>query len=203
MKCAIIVGHSKVDGGAISVGGVSEFEYNDDLAKMIASNVDKRLETQIVYRTMAYSKLPIHVNHTGVDFAIELHFNSASPEASGAECLYWATSDKSHFLAMTLQTYIVDALGNKDRGLKEIDSVTDRGGNLLRNTSMPCVIVEPFFGSNAKDWRLAVDRKSKLAEGIAQALEEYGESLFRSQNRKSNTTLDLKKRQFDNGEKKA
>lgn len=58
------------------------------------------------------------------------------------------------------------------RGTKPRTSA-DRGGEFLRLTHCPAVICEPFFGDNAADWRVAVDRKGDMADAIAQGISNF------------------------------
>jgi N-acetylmuramoyl-L-alanine amidase len=52
----------------------------------------------------------------------------------------------------------------------------ERGTPLLRDVSCPAVIVEPFFGSNATDWRVVNERADELAVAQAQAIAGWLES---------------------------
>jgi N-acetylmuramoyl-L-alanine amidase len=189
---ALCVGHSRFigarrDGGAVSVGGISEWDYNLPLAERIASRLsDFRVRSIIVshYLGGGYSSamrwLAGHLREIGVAGAIELHFNSASPTARGHEWLYWASSPSSRLLAeeldnsmsMQLPPNILPVRGPKPRNSKS------RGAEFLRLTHCPAVIAEPFFGSNAEDWHLAATQQNKFVHAIANGIDEWleGES---------------------------
>lgn len=174
---ALIIGHSKSSQGAVSIGGESEYRYNKALASQIVAALalaKSSVRVTVMERNGTYSQLPGQVNAKRPDFAIELHFNAhGNAQANGTEMLYWHTSRDGQDLARTIQDRVLLALGLRDRGLVGISSEGQRGGILLRRTAMPCVIAEPFFGSNKDDWEVAVQRKADLATAYAQAIQIY------------------------------
>ena len=88
-----------------------------------------------------------------VTVAIELHFNSASPTASGCEMLYYHNSTQGKRLATMLQREVIVEYNTKNRGIKPMQRFS-RGGGFLVKTKGPAVICEPFFGSNEREWRM-------------------------------------------------
>lgn len=171
---AIIVGHSRVSQGAANPHcGTTEFEYNEPLAQLIADQLQKcgSVRPVIIYRD-SYKTLSSKVNETGADIAIELHCNAHNTEVSGTEMLHWHTSQNGKRLAQELQNAAVTTLGLPDRGVKPIDA-DDRGGYLLRHTSMPCVIVESFFIDNDDDLAIGIEKRQALAVRYARAIEGY------------------------------
>jgi N-acetylmuramoyl-L-alanine amidase len=60
----------------------------------------------------------------------------------------------------------------KRRGLKAIRD-NDRGGMFLKLTHCPSVICEPFFGSNADDWVMAMAHRDLLARVIADGIDDW------------------------------
>lgn len=176
--CCLVVGHRPGAGGAVSVGGVSEYDFNAALARDIAA-ATFGVEVRIVHRdddAGGYNRLPGQINAIEPDFVVSMHFNSFSdPDASGSEVLHWPGSSGGYRLAQTLLTEFVEALGLPNRGAKTRGS--GRGSTLLGGTVAPCVIAEPFFGSNPGDWRAATEKRDLLATGYKRALEEYAEGL--------------------------
>lgn len=169
--CALIVGHSATDGGALSVDGTREYDFNRQLAMEIAAAVRPSVATVVlVYRTRGYAKLPGMVNETNADFAIEMHFNWGGGKASGSEVLYWHNSIEGRRLAWQLSEKLTGALGLPNRGFKPRNA-DGRGGYLLQQTRMPCVISEPFFGDNPTDWRMANQNRAALVDAYARAIE--------------------------------
>lgn len=179
-RIAICVGHSRkikgrFEGGAVSVGGVSERDYNLVLAEMIAENLSARgAEVKIISEyegggyTSAMTWLAKVVGEWKADAAVELHFNAAdSKSAKGHEWLYWGKSERSKQLATEINyefEHEVEAL--KPRGIKPLDS-RSRGALFCRLLPCPAVIAEPFFGTNKADWQIAEVQKSDIADCIA------------------------------------
>jgi N-acetylmuramoyl-L-alanine amidase len=109
----------------------------------------------------------------GVIAAVELHFNSATPSAQGHEWLYWHSSVGGEKLANLFKDKMEAAYPEmKSRGAKP-RIPRQRGSTYLRKTHCVAVIGEPFFGSNADEWRMINDNKGKLARVYASALAEF------------------------------
>lgn len=179
---ALCVGHSRLigprrEGGAESVAGISEWRYNSDLARLIATELEDmhQLLPVIVdlYEGNGYSSaqrwLAAHLRSLGnIRLAVELHFNSSdSPAATGHEWLYWHNSKHSLAAAVELSRAMHRAFPELPaRGCKPRDGGA-RGAEFLRLTPCAAVIAEPFFGSCPGDWKLATAQKLKLAGAMA------------------------------------
>jgi N-acetylmuramoyl-L-alanine amidase len=170
---AVVVGHNSKAPGADALPpiGTSEFVWNTKIADRMAElGVVYGLDVRKFHRFAANSyTAEIKAAYQGVNecnalACIELHWNSASPSATGTETLH-SGSPKSKSLATSLQKRMLAALELRDRGLKEV-SLDDRGGLSVHSGKAPCVIVEPFFGSNGADvtsaHRLGIDGFAKV-----------------------------------------
>lgn len=183
---ALCVGHSRqihgrIEGGAVSVGGVSEHSYNTGLARLIQSQLAARGVSSFIVEsyegsgyTSAQKWLGEHLKAKGATLAIELHFNSSENDsATGHEWLFWASSVKGKKLAGYLDFSHREKLPTlKARGTKPKGN-GDRGGEFLRFTHCPSVIAEPFFGSNPLDWGLADKDKEQFALASAEGIIDY------------------------------
>ena len=175
---AVCVGHSRYgDDGAVNVDGVTEWAFNQPLAKRVCELVEQAGHSAILidrYTGTSYSSamlaLAKRLKELKVDVAIELHFNSAGSLATGYEFLHWFASPKGvelgHKLLRSFAKHFPD---QKNRGLKPIDS-TDRGGLFLRKTQCPAVICEPFFGSNEKDTTFFAAHREELARAYSEGI---------------------------------
>jgi N-acetylmuramoyl-L-alanine amidase len=185
-KIAICIGHSrsiggKRDGGATSVTGVSEWAYNRELGRTLQEKLlAEGIKSFIVdsYRGNGYTDsmkwLASHLKAEGATHALELHFNAAAGTARGHEVLYWNSSEKGQKMAIYIENNFRRWFPEQiPRGAKSRSS-GDRGGEFLKLTHCPSVIVEPFFGDNVDDWTYfsKVDNQYLLAGCIAQALKE-------------------------------
>jgi N-acetylmuramoyl-L-alanine amidase len=170
-KCVLVIGHKeKAPGAKNTKTGITEFDFNDDLARRIEKRVIG-VNIQRVYRD-TYAALPGKINSINPDFIISLHLNAAfNGNASGTEVLYYYRSKKGKEMAEILQDYIVSHLALPDRGVKPIDA-RGRGSHLLKRTKAPAVIVEPFFIDNDSDLALAQKDLDGFAQAYANAIDE-------------------------------
>jgi N-acetylmuramoyl-L-alanine amidase len=174
-KCALVIGHKKTSPGASNKeSGLTEFQFNDELAIDIEKEVNE-VEVQRVYRR-TYNTLPNDINELSPDFIISLHCNAFNETASGTEVLFYHRSKKGKLLAEILNKQLVEALGLKNRGEKP-KSGEDRGGYLLKSTIAPCVIAEPFFIDNNSDLKTAQDNRIALITAYANSIREIANEL--------------------------
>jgi len=93
IKCALIIGHKQSSRGAYNeTYEISEFDFNEELAKQIENSLkisDKNIEITRIYRR-TYSSLPSDVNELNPDFIISLHCNAFNKIAS--ENSFWFRS---------------------------------------------------------------------------------------------------------------
>lgn len=177
---ALCVGHSRPnDSGAYSVTGISEWDYNSELAEMIGDRLDDPYKVYSTYKGSNYVSsmrwLSKKLDEDKVDTAIELHFNAATPKAEGHEWLYWHTSERGRLLSRALRDSFEDSFPqNISRGIKGRKKGS-RGAMFLRSTSMPACIAEPFFGSSDKEFEFAVKHKRGIAESIASGIRLYND----------------------------
>ena len=167
----IIPGHRASSQGAVSGDGTQEWGWACDVGARVVEALNRqdyhatlllRADTKTGYRT-----LPEAVNLLAPRLALSIHFNSHStPAAHGTETLCAQGSAGGASLAVLVQSSMVQTLGLRDRGIKQIKR-DGRGGHLLWATSMPCVLVEPGFGSNENDWTMINHRRQELADAIA------------------------------------
>jgi N-acetylmuramoyl-L-alanine amidase len=183
---AICIGHSRsvggrIEGGAVSVDGESEWSYNRQLAEMIVDELGQRtIDTVEIskYEGSGYGSaqrwLAKRLKECKATIAIELHFNSADdPKANGHEWLYWNSSKNGKALATSLNDNMRLIVSDiKYRGVKP-RFPGDRGAEFLHGTHCPAVICEVGFGSNQNDWDAMVEKKVDIARGIAYGLMEY------------------------------
>jgi N-acetylmuramoyl-L-alanine amidase len=168
---AICVGHSRkisgrYDGGAYSAPlNINERDFNLKVASQLSKKLASRnIRSKIIdhYNGNGYGSamadVARQVKEAGATLAIELHFNSATPQANGHEWLYWHSSEIGQKIAGKFEKeFSKEFPGIKSRGLKSITK-KDRGGKFLELTHCPAIILEPFFGSSVGDCaRINVD----------------------------------------------
>ena len=173
---AIGVGHSRPgDNGAVSVSGVSEWDFNLLQATYIQEALkDLGRDSFIVsayvgssyYSAMRW--LAAHLRERGATSAIELHFNAATGNATGHEWLHYPGSRNGERIASAIHDEFDAAIPLRSRGVKT--PVAGRGDAFLKLTHCPAVIAEPFFGDSPHDWKIALSYRREMARAIAQGI---------------------------------
>ena len=113
-------------------------------------------------------------NNSGADIFVSIHCNSAANSAAkGTEILVYALDGgKSNILAKCIQVQIVNSLSTVDRGVKARPDLC-----VLRETSMPAVLVETAFISNEEDAYKLMYRIEEFANAISRGITD-AEKLF-------------------------
>lgn len=180
-KVAIIVGHDKKRKGAKlnlnlehNEPSVYEYDYNSAVAKQIEFLRNLyHLDVGIFFRdSVGIYGAYLEAIKTKPDFILELHFNSHKDNRiQGAEILCSKEFEKHPFPAKLLPR-LVGLFGGKNRGIKIPNKGIDRGyGNV--NKPIPYFLVEPFFGSNPTQAKVAIDKMIYYAVEIMRTIDEY------------------------------
>jgi N-acetylmuramoyl-L-alanine amidase len=110
-------------------------------------------------------------NSRGAQIFVSIHHNSAtSAAATGIETYVRVKApEPAQVLAAGVQRTLIACLGLRDRGVKERDFY------VVRNTTMPALLVEGGFLSNATDVALLAqpDFRQKMAEAIGGSVYQY------------------------------
>ena len=176
----LVVGHDLVNQGAGNNVGMTEWLYNSHLVSLISEKMMERTSLQpiVIFRDVGdYGGLPDKINRTGVNIAIEFHCNSyaekpGQPEVDGCATLHLARSKQGAVLASLVQDAMLDVMGNNNRGAKGLRD-GDLGYPVVRYTSMPCIITEPFFIDNVEAAQTGLEKANDLADAILDAIKEY------------------------------
>lgn len=178
-KIALVVGHTPMDGGAYNEKhNMSEFDFNNKLAPMIARELRVLGYIPIIVYRNTYTTLPTDVNITGAHACLSLHANAANGKPNGCEVLYFAGSTKGKLFAEKVLERINKVMQNKNRGIKPIaydyqGTKGDRGGLLVQKTNMPTIIGEPFFFDADESLEFALANMEALAVAYAQGIRDF------------------------------
>ena len=149
-KIYIDAGHGGADSGAVGVGGVKESEINLAAAKLLKTELLRQGFTVQMSRENDCNKTLAErsreANAFGADVVVSVHANAYSDaSASGTETYVYKKGYNAEKIATQVQKNLVEALGTKNRGVKE--------GNLaiLRDTDAPAVLCELAFATNKED----------------------------------------------------
>lgn len=157
-KICIDAGHGGSDPGAVG-NGLRESDINLDIALKLRSllNADTNDNSGggswrvIMVRTgdstVSLSSRTAYANSNGANRFVSIHANAFSnPSANGTETFrYTSGSSNSRSMQLAIHDELVDATGLRDRGAKTANFY------VLRYTSMPAMLSEQGFVSNAGD----------------------------------------------------
>ena len=108
------------------------------------------------------------------DYFISLHINSYSEESvNGIEVFAYGEDSESHSFGSFLLQGMLDATSLKDRGMKETYDLY-----VLKNATMPAVLLEMGFISNPDDAALLKTDPELFAKGIYDGILNYFESAY-------------------------
>lgn len=186
-RMAIIVGHSKKDGGASSVSPISmnEYTFHTKIIVPIMQNECEKLgiESRIFLRdgtdiSGVGAAVSDWTKGDPKTCAIELHFNSASGNPQGTETLYDTNEKDNTKFAQLVQNrmcQVLNRIGSSDRGIK----LTNNGRGSHNLTSVKCTgcLVEPFFGNIHSECELMWKNHDAYARSLVHAAQDYLSSL--------------------------
>jgi N-acetylmuramoyl-L-alanine amidase len=167
----IDAGHGGQDPGAVSrYTGQREKDANLDLAKRLRAELSGSFRTVMMRSDDRFVDLDDRVNFANRypdAILVSLHFNSGSSIRRGPETYWWRVD--SHGLAVRCQ-----------RAMKSVAPASTNAGlsrrrlRLTRNPSIPCVLLEGGYMSNAAESRqiASADHRAKLAKAIAKAIRD-------------------------------
>lgn len=182
----IDVGHGGNDPGKISTNGTEEKDINLEIAKYLRDYLIA--QDYIVYLTRdsdrglyddgASNKKTSDLKNRiqffkdkNATLVVSIHQNSFSdPLQHGAQTFYYSKSDPSKQLATSIQNTLLKLDPTNTRTEKSSDSYY-----LLKNSSMPAVIVECGFLSNPDETAKLIDSnyQKKLAYAISLGICSY------------------------------
>lgn len=143
-RIVLLVGHTRLDQGAMGHTRMSEYRYWSAVAEKVAE--DSRHDVVVEYKDVGA------IRTDGNDYLFELHFNAFDKAVSGCECIY--NGDASEELANQYCEYISNALGNTNRGPKHVWDNQRGLSNVAQGEACAkkMLLCEPFFGDNPHDY---------------------------------------------------
>jgi N-acetylmuramoyl-L-alanine amidase len=185
MKIIIDAGHGPNTPGKRSPDGkLREFQFNS----AVAQEVKKRLVLDghtVIFSHQDERDVPLSertqlANRMGADLFVSIHANAFGHtfnSANGVETFtYSRSSGDSNRLAAYVQNALVLSTGRTNRGIKHADFA------VLRDTSMPAILVECGFMTNREEAQLL--KSSSYRMSCARSL-AFGIGCFHSNHRKT------------------
>lgn len=176
-KLGVIVGHtSRAKGARFALGGY-EYDYNSHIARLISARAaeSKTVECEVFTRNSGgISGAYQSAIQAGCDVIIELHFNAFNTKVAGTETLC-TTDPKDRVFAEYVHRDICQAFGRDgdSRGVKPLSRSSRGGRNVYSAGIIPNCLVEPFFGDNPDEAKLASMIKDSYAKAIVHAVSLY------------------------------
>ena len=179
-RIAIDPGHGGRDPGAVA-GEIYEKDLNLNLtAYLFKICLNKGLNPFLIrggdYNLLLEERVNL-AEAAGTELFLSVHHNGAfSPEVNGTETIHYPGSRLGVLYAEYIQQGMIDVLGSIDRGVKTSDKLY-----VLRETSMPAVLIEPLFVTGEED-RMIYSRENYyrgLAEAIIDSIMQLNRELGR------------------------
>ncbi|MEO0349354.1 MAG: DUF3747 domain-containing protein [Cyanobacteria bacterium P01_A01_bin.15] len=166
-------GHGGRDPGAVGRNGLQEKEINIFISRRVQRTLEQR-----GYRVAMTRTQDVEVDlQPRVDIAeranatifVSIHANAISmsrPEVNGLETYYFSTGRN---LARSIHSSVLRSIDIRDRGVRQARFY------VLRNTSMPAVLVETGFVTGREDAARFQSNaaREQIADAIAQGIIDY------------------------------
>ncbi|MDX6380366.1 MAG: N-acetylmuramoyl-L-alanine amidase [Rubrobacteraceae bacterium] len=168
--------HGGRDRGHVCSSGLTEADLNLAVAQEIAQILPARevLLTRSEDEEVSNSDRTYLANSSGAKMIISIHHAAhRTPKAEGTASFYFSRlgyqSHRGRMAATYIQKGVSQALGTLDVG------EFGRSYDILRETNIPAVLLEPLYMTNPRELELASDPyyPATVAEAIAGTLELY------------------------------
>lgn len=176
---AIDPGHGGRDPGAVGIGGLQEAGIVLDIGLQVTQLLEEQgvrvILTRQTDREIDLEPRVQDANRANADLFVSIHANAISldrPDVNGIETYYY--SDSGAQLARVIHNAVVRLTGSRDRRVRFARFY------VLRNTSMPAVLVETGFVTGSEDAARLNDPefRTRMAEAIAAGILEYVQQNF-------------------------
>lgn len=168
-------GHGGTDPGARGVSGRTRESYNTLFVALDAKAILEQAGAQVIMTRSDDRYIPLGTraaiaNQAGADIFISIH-NDWNPNASLRGVTTYYYHDRSRHLAEVMQANLASTLGSRNVG------VLQRSFQVVRDTTMPAVLLELGFLSNWSDEQLLADPayRYRAAEAIYNGVVTYFE----------------------------
>lgn len=182
IKIFVDQGHNPQNPNAGAEGnGVREQDITYEVGVRLAAllNADPNFEAQLSRNspteilgsnnTTSLQTRVFDANAWGADFFISLHCNSnPNPDASGSEAYVYEADTPAFYMALRILEGLNYNTGLTNRGVFVRPTLY-----VLRATSMPAVLVEMGYISNARDAYLMSNDPDSFAMGIYNGIQLY------------------------------
>lgn len=172
-------GHGGPDPGAVGINGLREKDIVLPIARQVAALLEQQgiqaVLTRADDRDLDLEPRVQIAARANANLFVSIHANAISlsrPDVNGIETYYY--SDNGLRLAQVIHNSMVQSTGSLDRGVRRARFY------VLRNTSMPAVLLETGFVTGRDDARRLADPdyRNRMAEAIARGILQYVQQTF-------------------------
>ncbi|QGQ95388.1 N-acetylmuramoyl-L-alanine amidase [Paenibacillus psychroresistens] len=190
IKIVVDAGHGGSDPGAIGINGLNEKDITLDIALKLQDQLVKRDYEVVLSRTddrfISLQDRVDYTNKQSADLFISIHGNSyPSSQAKGTLVLYYdnqfpqssypasAQMESLTPISKAFAQQVLDAFINKLH--TENQDIVPSSVYVVRNGTIPSVLIETAFLSNPEDAALLADPivRSQMAEAIADGIQAF------------------------------
>lgn len=166
-------GHGGPDPGAVGIGGLKETDIVLDIGRQVADLLERQGVTALLTRDAEYDLgLEPRVrmaNRANATVFVSIHANAISmsrPDVNGLETYYFNSGKE---LAEVVHRTVMEEVSPRDRRVRQARFY------VLRNTSMPSILIETGFVTGAEDAANLRDPgyRSRMAAAIARGILRY------------------------------
>jgi N-acetylmuramoyl-L-alanine amidase len=164
-------GHGGRDPGAVGIDGLQEKQVVNDIAPQVAAILREQGVTVVMTRDrdieVDLEPRVATAERANASVFVSIHANAISmsrPDVNGLETFY--ASDAGHRLANTVHATVLRAMGMRDRRVRSARFY------VIRQTSMPAILIETGFVTGAEDAPNLADPawRERMAAAIAQGI---------------------------------
>jgi N-acetylmuramoyl-L-alanine amidase len=165
-------GHGGPDSGAIGPTGVREADVTLEIGHMVQQALERQHVRVVLTRTtntmVGLEERPDIARREGAIVFVSIHANASQSSSKRGTETYYGTPESAS-LASAIQSEVVQALGEPDRGVRAADFY------VIVNSPMPAVLIETAFISNPGEERLLRNpvMQRRIADAIARAIVRY------------------------------
>ncbi len=171
---AVIIdpGHGGADSGAIGPTGLREADVTLGIGRLVQQALERQGVRAVLTRSddtaVGLEDRPDIARREGGIVFISIHANASQSAGRKGTETYYSTRE-SQALAAAVQSEVVRALGEPDRGVRTEDFY------VIVNASMPAVLIETAFISNPGEERLLRDPvvQQRIADAITHAVVRF------------------------------
>lgn len=166
-------GHGGRDPGAVGIGSIKEKDINLSIAQRVASRLEQNgirvIMTRSDDREIDLSPRVQMAERSNVDLFVSIHANAISmsrPDVNGLETYYYSSGLN---LARAIHSSVLRNTNMRDRGVRQANFY------VIKNTSMPAVLVETGFVTGREDAARFNNptARNQIADAIADGILTY------------------------------